>query len=194
MTFFDSIASKFGYESLPGDIATKSFYDLKAKLPGSKGDLDFSTLKGKVVLIVNTASKWQVISFYKHRGFTPQYNGLEELHKTYGDKGLVVLGFPSNEFGGQEPGSDDDIAQFCTLNHGVTFPLMKKSEVNGKNMNEVFAWLKSQKGENVGGLAGTTAIKWNFTKFLVNKEGKCVGRYGSSTKPEKLKEEIEKLL
>ncbi|KGB78115.2 glutathione peroxidase [Cryptococcus deuterogattii R265] len=185
MTFFDSIASKFGYESIPADVANKSFYDLKAKLPGNKGDLDFSTLKGKAVLIVNTASKC---------GFTPQYNGLEELYKTYGDKGLVVLGFPSNEFGGQEPGSDDDIAQFCTLNHGVTFPLMKKSEVNGKNMNEVFAWLKSQKGEHVGGVAGTTAIKWNFTKFLVDKEGKCVGRYGSSTKPEKLKEEIEKLL
>ncbi|WRT69421.1 uncharacterized protein IL334_006407 [Kwoniella shivajii] len=180
-----SFLSKLGFESIPADIAKKSFYDLKAILPGSKGELDFSTFKGKPVLIVNTASKC---------GFTYQYTGLEELYKSYNDKGLQVLGFPSNEFGGQEPGSDDDISSFCTLNHGVTFPLMKKSEVNGKNMNEVFAWLKSQKGEGVGGIAGTTSIKWNFTKFLVDKEGKVVGRYGSSTKPEKLKEEIEKLL
>ncbi|WVW86619.1 hypothetical protein I302_108672 [Kwoniella bestiolae CBS 10118] len=180
-----SLLSKLGYESISPEVAKKGFYELKATLPGSKGQLDFATLKGKVVLIVNTASKC---------GFTYQYTGLEELHKSYHDKGLEVLGFPSNEFGGQEPGSDEDISSFCTLNHGVTFPLMKKSEVNGKNMNEVFAWLKSQKGEGVGGIAGTTSIKWNFTKFLVDKEGKVVGRYGSSTKPEKLKEEIEKLL
>ncbi|WWD04081.1 hypothetical protein V865_002146 [Kwoniella europaea PYCC6329] len=180
-----SLFAKLGYESIPSEIAKKSFYELKATLPGSKGELDFATLKGKVVLIVNTASKC---------GFTYQYTGLEELYKSYHDKGLEVLGFPSNEFGSQEPGTDDDISSFCTLNHGVTFPLMKKSEVNGKNMNEVFAWLKSQKGEGVGGIAGTTSIKWNFTKFLVDKEGKVVGRYGSSTKPEKLKEEIEKLL
>ncbi|KAK8849444.1 hypothetical protein IAR55_004777 [Kwoniella newhampshirensis] len=179
------ISSKLGYETLPEDVAKKSFYDLKATLPGRDKVLDFSTLKGKVVLIVNTASKC---------GFTPQYTGLEELYKTYNERGLEVLGFPSNEFGGQEPGDDEDISSFCTLNHGVTFPLMKKSEVNGKNMNEVFAWLKSQKGENVGGIAGTTAIKWNFTKFLVDKNGKVVGRYGSTTKPEKLKEEIDKLL
>ncbi|ODN78367.1 hypothetical protein L202_04009 [Cryptococcus amylolentus CBS 6039] len=185
MSFFDSIAGKLGYETIPKEVASKSFYDLKATLPGSKGDFDFSTLKGKTVLIVNTASKC---------GFTPQYDGLEELHKTYGDRGLVVLGFPSNEFGGQEPGADEDIASFCTLNHGVTFQLMKKSEVNGKNMNEVFAWLKTQTGQGVGGLAGTTAIKWNFTKFLINKDGKVVGRFGSTTKPEALKKEIEPLL
>ncbi|WWC93084.1 uncharacterized protein L201_008049 [Kwoniella dendrophila CBS 6074] len=180
-----SLLSKLGYETIPAEIAKKSFYELKATLPGSKGQLDFSTFKGKPVLIVNTASKC---------GFTYQYTGLEELYKSYSDKGLEVLGFPSNEFGGQEPGSDEDISSFCTLNHGVTFPLMKKSEVNGKNMNEVFAWLKSQKGAGVGGVAGTTSIKWNFTKFLINKDGQVVGRYGSSTKPEKLKEEIEKLL
>ncbi|WVQ79492.1 hypothetical protein IAT38_001591 [Cryptococcus sp. DSM 104549] len=184
MAILSSITSKLGYEQIPAAIANKSFYELKANLPGKK-ELDFADFKGKAVLIVNTASKC---------GFTPQYTGLEELHKTYGEKGLVVLGFPSNEFGGQEPGDDEDISQFCTLNHGVTFPLMKKSEVNGKNMNEVFAWLKAQKGENVGGIAGTTAIKWNFTKFLVDREGHCVGRYGSSTKPEALKAEIAKVL
>ncbi|WWD20068.1 hypothetical protein CI109_104542 [Kwoniella shandongensis] len=179
------IANKLGYEAIPADVGKKSFYDLKATLPGKDKVLDFSTLKGKVVLIVNTASKC---------GFTVQYTGLEELYKSYNERGLEVLGFPSNEFGGQEPGTDEDISSFCQLNHGVTFPLMKKSEVNGKNMNEVFAWLKAQKGENVGGFAGTTAIKWNFTKFLVDKNGKVVGRYGSSTKPEKLTEDIEKLL
>ncbi|WWC73431.1 uncharacterized protein I206_107399 [Kwoniella pini CBS 10737] len=180
-----SFLSKLGYETIPAEIAEKSFYDLKATLPGSKGELDFSTFKGKPVLIVNTASKC---------GFTYQYTGLEDLYKSYHDQGLEVLGFPSNEFGSQEPGNDEDISSFCTLNHGVTFPLMKKSEVNGKNMNEVFAWLKAQKGAGVGGVAGTTSIKWNFTKFLINKEGIVVGRYGSSTKPEALKKEIEKLL
>ncbi|WVQ96415.1 hypothetical protein IAU59_003520 [Kwoniella sp. CBS 9459] len=184
MSFLTSVTSKLGYESIPASIAQKSFYELKAVLPGGK-ELDFSTFKGKPVLIVNTASKC---------GFTYQYTGLEELYKAYSTRGLEVLGFPSNEFGSQEPGTDDDIASFCQLNHGVTFPLMKKSEVNGKNMNEVFAWLKAQKGAGVEGIAGTTAIKWNFTKFLVNKDGVVVGRYGSSTKPEKLKEEIEKLL
>ncbi|ORY35018.1 glutathione peroxidase [Naematelia encephala] len=185
MTLISSLGGVLGYESIPDSVKTKSFYDLQATLPGKDKVLNFNDLKGKVVLIVNTASKC---------GFTPQYTGLEELFKSYGDQGLEVIGFPSNEFGGQEPGNDEDIAEFCTLNHGVTFPLTKKTQVNGKNMNEVFAWLKSQKGENVGGIAGTTAIKWNFTKFLIDKHGKVVGRYGSSTKPETLKAEIEKLL
>ncbi|RSH93678.1 Glutathione peroxidase 2 [Saitozyma podzolica] len=185
MAIFSSIGGVLGYETLPEGVKSKSFYDLKANLPGKDKVYDFSELKGKPVLIVNTASKC---------GFTPQYTGLEELYKTYHDRGLEVLGFPSNEFGGQEPGSDEDIASFCTLNHGVTFPLMKKTEVNGKNMNEVFAWLKSQKGEHAQGIAGTTAIKWNFTKFLVDRNGNVVGRYGSTTKPETLKAEIEKLL
>ncbi|WVR08296.1 hypothetical protein IAU60_005345 [Kwoniella sp. DSM 27419] len=184
MTWLSTVSGKLGFEQIPPAIASKSFYDLKAVLPGGK-ELDFSTLKGKAVLIVNTASKC---------GFTYQYTGLEELHQKFGDKGLTVLGFPSNEFGSQEPGTDEDIASFCQLNHGVTFPLMKKSEVNGQNMNEVFVWLKAQKGAGVEGFAGTTAIKWNFTKFLVNREGVCVGRYGSATKPEKLQEEIAKLL
>ncbi|KAI9632914.1 glutathione peroxidase [Dioszegia hungarica] len=176
-----------GFESVPAGVKERSFYDLKAALPGSKGELDFATLKGKAVLIVNTASKC---------GFTPQYTGLEELHKTYAARGLEVLGFPSNEFGGQDPGSDEEIASFCQVNHGVTFPLMKKSEVNGAHMNDVFAWLKANGKEvdGAGGIGGTTSIKWNFTKFLVNREGHVVGRYSPNTTPEQLKVEIEKLL
>ncbi|WOO77642.1 Glutathione peroxidase-like peroxiredoxin 2 [Vanrija pseudolonga] len=166
-------------ENIPDAVKGKSFYELKAVLPGKDKVLDFSTLKGKVVLIVNTASKC---------GFTPQYTGLEELYKEYHEQGLEVLGFPSNEFGGQEPGSDDDIASFCQVNHGVTFPLAKKSEVNGDNMNEVFAWLKAQPG---GGGFGSTAIKWNFSKFLVSREGKLVGRYAPTTTPAALKSAIE---
>ncbi|KAK1923834.1 glutathione peroxidase [Papiliotrema laurentii] len=176
-----STISGFLSESVDPSVNSKSFYDLKATLPGTKGEFDFANLKGKVTLIVNTASKC---------GYTYQYTGLEELHKTYGDRGLVVLGFPSNEFAGQDPGSDEQIAEFCQLNHGVTFPLMKKSEVNGKNMNDVFAWLKAHEGES----GKINPIKWNFTKFLVDKEGKVVGRFGSGVKPEELKSEIEKYL
>ncbi|WVO13672.1 hypothetical protein L204_101293 [Cryptococcus depauperatus] len=183
MSFFDSISAKLGYEGVPKDIAEKSFYDLKTELPGSKGSYDFSQLKDKVVLIVNTASKC---------GFTPQYDGLEDLYKNFGEKGLVVLGFPSNEFMSQEPGTDEEIDSFCRVNHGVTFPLMKKSKVNGRQMNEVFAWLKSQKGAS--GATGMTFIKWNFTKFLVDRQGKVVARYAPTTKPESIKPDIEKLL
>ncbi|KZT73027.1 glutathione peroxidase [Daedalea quercina L-15889] len=157
-----------------------SFYDLKAELPGGK-TYDFAELKGKVVLIVNTASKC---------GFTPQYKGLQTLWDKYKDKDFVLLGFPCNQFGGQEPGSDEKIAEFCTLNHGVTFPLMKKSDVNGDNTNEVFKWLKGQKA----GLLGMTRIKWNFEKFLVDKEGKVVGRWASTTTPDAIDAEIAKLL
>ncbi|KAL1408271.1 Glutathione peroxidase 2 [Vanrija albida] len=169
-------------EHIPEGVKSKSFYDLKAELPGKDKVLDFSTLKGKVVLIVNTASKC---------GFTPQYDGLEQLYKEYHDKGLEVLGFPTNEFGNQEPGSDDDIASFCQVNHGVTFQLAKKSEVNGSNMNEVFAWLKAQPH---GGGFGTSAIKWNFSKFLVDRNGKLVGRYAPTTTPAALKGAIEEEL
>ncbi|RSH77390.1 uncharacterized protein EHS24_003351 [Apiotrichum porosum] len=187
MGLLSGIKSAVGFEQLPEGIEGKSFYDLKATLPGKDKVLDFATLKGKVVLIVNTASKC---------GFTPQYTGLEELHTTYHERGLEVLGFPSNEFGGQEPGSDEDIASFCQVNHGVTFPLAKKSKVNGPEMNEVFAWLKAQgKAEGgAGGIGGTTAIKWNFTKFLVDKDGKLVARFGSSTTPAAIKAQIETLL
>jgi len=156
------------------------FYNLKTKLPGDK-EYDFEQLKGKVVLIVNVASKC---------GFTPQYKGLQGLHDKYNDKGLVILGFPSNQFAGQEPEDDAGIAAFCELNHGVTFPLMAKSNVNGDDSNEVYKYLKSQKA----GLLGLTRIKWNFEKFLIDKEGKVVNRWASTTTPEAIDPEIAKLL
>ncbi|KZS92573.1 glutathione peroxidase [Sistotremastrum niveocremeum HHB9708] len=156
-----------------------TFYDLKADAP--TGQYDFATLKGKVVLIVNVASQC---------GFTPQYKGLQALHDKYKDKGLVILGFPCNQFGGQEPGTDADISEFCQLNHGVTFPLMKKSDVNGDNTNPVYQYLKNEKA----GLLGLTRIKWNFEKFLVDKEGKIVNRWASTTTPEFIDGEIAKLI
>jgi len=156
------------------------FYNLKAKLPGDK-EYDFEQLKGKVVLIVNVASKC---------GFTPQYKGLQGLHDKYKDKGLVILGFPCNQFGGQEPENDSGISTFCELNHGVTFPLMAKSDVNGDNTNEVYKYIKSQKS----GLLGLTRIKWNFEKFLIDKQGKVVNRWASTTTPEAIDPEIANLL
>ncbi|KAJ3513505.1 hypothetical protein NMY22_g15018 [Coprinellus aureogranulatus] len=160
--------------------ATSGFYSLKATLPGGK-EYDFEQLKGKVVLIVNTASKC---------GFTPQYSALEKLYQKHKDKGLVILGFPCNQFGGQEPADDEGIAEFCQLNHGVTFPLMAKSDVNGDNTNEVYKWLKSQKS----GILGLTRIKWNFEKFLIDREGNVVGRWASTTTPGAIESEIQKLL
>jgi len=156
------------------------FYNLKAKLPGGK-EYDFEQLKGKVVLIVNVASKC---------GFTPQYKGLQALHDKYKDNDFVLLGFPCNQFGGQEPEDDGGIATFCELNHGVAFPLMAKSEVNGDNTNEVYQYLKAQKS----GLLGLSRIKWNFEKFLIDKEGKVVNRWASVTTPETIDAEIAKLL
>jgi len=156
------------------------FYDLKAKLPGDK-EYGFEQLKGKVVLIVNVASKC---------GFTPQYKGLQELYDKYKDKDFIILGFPCNQFGGQEPQGDTEIASFCERNHGVAFPLMAKSDVNGDNANEVYQYLKSQKS----GLLGLTRIKWNFEKFLIDKEGKVVNRWASTTTPEAIDVKIAKLL
>ncbi|KDQ15920.1 hypothetical protein BOTBODRAFT_65200 [Botryobasidium botryosum FD-172 SS1] len=160
--------------------AKSSFYSLKAPTP--TGEYEFSTLEGKVVLIVNTASKC---------GFTPQYKGLQDLHNKFKDQGLVVLGFPCNQFGGQEPGTDADIGSFCELNHGVTFPLMKKSDVNGDNTSEVFKWLKAQKK---GGILGMNRVSWNFEKFLVDQNGTLVNRYVSTTSPEKIGGDVQKLL
>jgi len=157
-----------------------TFYDLKADRPGGK-TYEFDQLKGKVVLIVNTASKC---------GFTPQYKGLQALYEKYKDQGFEILGFPCNQFGGQEPGEDEEISQFCEVNHGVTFPLMKKSDVNGDNTNEVFKYLKDQKS----GLLGLTRIKWNFEKFLIDKEGNVVNRWASTTTPDAIAPEVEKLL
>ncbi|MBH9576803.1 glutathione peroxidase [Inhella proteolytica] len=137
--------------------------------------------KGRVLLIVNTASAC---------GFTPQFGGLEQLWKDYEARGLVVLGFPSNEFGGQDPGSNDEIASFCQMNYGVSFPMMAKVEVNGGNAHPLWQWLKKEKK----GLLGTEGIKWNFTKFLIGRDGTVLERYAPTDTPEKLRADIEKAL
>ena len=142
----------------------------------SLGDYD-----GQVLLVVNTASKC---------GFTPQYEGLEALQTRYADRGFTVLGFPCNQFGNQEPGDAATIGGFCQKNYGVSFPMFAKVEVNGAGAHPLFAWLKKEKG----GLLGLSGIKWNFTKFLVDRQGGVVARYAPTTKPEALAEPIEALL
>ena len=142
---------------------------------------DLSPYAGKVLLIVNVASKC---------GFTPQYEGLEALHREYGERGFEVLGFPCNQFGGQEPGSADEIASFCSLTYDVTFPVFGKIDVNGSDAAPLYRWLKKQ----APGLFGTEGIKWNFTKFLIDREGQVVERYAPQTKPEDIAGDIEKLL
>ncbi|WP_134740598.1 glutathione peroxidase [Nocardioides sp. 503] len=143
-------------------------------------DVDLADYAGQVVLVVNTASQC---------GFTPQYQGLQRLHDEYGGQGFTVLGFPCDQFGHQEPGEDAEIAGFCERNFGVTFPLFSKVDVNGADAHPVFEWLRSEKG----GLLGKK-IKWNFTKFLIGKDGKVVGRYSPTTAPEKISGDIEKAL
>jgi glutathione peroxidase len=143
--------------------------------------VDLAQYRGHVLLIVNTASRC---------GFTPQYKGLQELHQRYKDRGLVVLGFPCDQFGHQEPGSDDEIHRFCEANFGITFPLFQKIDVNGANAAPVFKHLKKA----AKGAMGTQGIKWNFTKFLVSRDGSRVSRFGSATKPEELVREIEEQL
>lgn len=143
-------------------------------------EFSFNTLEGKVVLIVNTASKC---------GFTPQYSALEELYQTYKDRGFVVIGFPCDQFGHQEPGSDEEIATFCTVNHGVTFPLMGKIKVNGKETHPLYAWLKNAAPGSLG-----NSIKWNFTKFLVSKDGSTVKRFAPKDTPDMLVPYIEEVL
>ncbi|VXC94602.1 glutathione peroxidase [Sphingomonas sp. AX6] len=144
-------------------------------------DAPLSDYAGQVLLIVNTASKC---------GFTPQYNGLEELHRRFGNRGFEVLAFPCNQFGAQEPGDAAEIANFCSLTYDVSFPVFAKVDVNGDNAAPIFQHLKkAQKG-----VLGTEAIKWNFTKFLVNRDGEVVERYAPTTKPEDLVEDIEALL
>lgn len=140
-----------------------------------------SQYRGKVLLIVNTASQC---------GFTPQYKGLEALHRDYKDRGFEVLGFPCNQFGAQEPGNADEIGAFCEKNFGVTFPLFAKVDVNGEAAHPLFKYLKHQ----APGLLGTEGIKWNFTKFLVGKDGKVLKRYAPATKPEEITSDIEKSL
>jgi glutathione peroxidase len=156
-----------------------SLFDLSARANDGK-DFPFKPYEGKVMLVVNTASKC---------GFTPQYKGLEELYEKYGNKGLVVLGFPCDQFAHQEPGDDAEIASFCRSNFGVTFPLMSKVEVNGENTHPVFAFLKARAPGKDG-----EAIKWNFTKFLVAKDGRTVTRFPSTTEPEEIVKDIETAL
>lgn len=143
--------------------------------------VDLSAYADKVLLIVNTASKC---------GFTPQYKGLEALHRDYADRGFEVLGFPCNQFGAQEPGDAAEIAEFCTVNYDVTFPVFAKVDVNGSSADPLFERLRS----DAPGLMGTTSIKWNFTKFLVDRAGKTVRRYAPNDTPESLRADIEKLL
>ncbi len=143
--------------------------------------LKLAEKKGKVLLVVNTASKC---------GFTPQYDGLEKVYQQFKDRGFEVLGFPCNQFGAQEPGTADEIQEFCKLNFGVTFPLMAKVDVNGPDASPLYDWMKGE----AKGLMGSTSIKWNFTKFLIDREGKVVRRYAPTDKPERIAKDIEKLL
>jgi glutathione peroxidase len=157
-----------------------SVYDFSAKtIRGEEQSL--ADYRGKVLLIVNTASKC---------GFTPQYKELQELYEQYRDRGFAVLGFPCNQFGHQEPGTEEEIEEFCQVNYGVTFPMFAKVDVNGENAHPLFQYLK----EKAPGVFGTKAIKWNFTKFLVDRNGNVVARFASQTRPSELKSEIEKLL
>jgi glutathione peroxidase len=155
-------------------------YDFDAlQIDGKK--IALKHFNGQVMLIVNTASAC---------GFTPQFAGLEELHKQYGDKGLAVLGFPCNQFGAQDSGSDAEIAGFCQLNYGVTFPMMAKIEVNGSGAHPLYQWLSKE----APGLLGSKAIKWNFTKFLVGKDGVVLKRYAPTDTPQSLSKDIENAL
>lgn len=156
-----------------------TIYDFNAER--MDGDLQpFADFEGQVLLIVNTASKC---------GFTPQFEGLEALHQQYKDQGLVVVGFPCNQFGSQDPGSNEEIGAFCQKNYGVSFPMMAKVDVNGKEAHPIFNWLKAQKGGVL-----TDGIKWNFTKFLIGHDGQVLDRYAPTTKPDAIKGDIEKAL
>lgn len=157
----------------------QNFYEFKANSLQGK-EVSMEDYNGKVVVVVNTASKC---------GFTPQYEGLEKLYKDYKDKGLVILGFPCNQFGNQEPGSEKDIAEGCVLNYGVSFPMFSKIHVNGEHTHPVFSYLKNE-------LKGTLGnnVKWNFTKFVIDRNGKPVKRFAPITKPENMKDTIEQLL
>ena len=157
-----------------------TIYDFEALQINGKS-VPLNQFKGKAMLIVNTASAC---------GFTPQFAGLEELHKTYGKKGLVVLGFPCNQFGAQDSGSNDEIAEFCQLNYGVSFPMMAKIDVNGANAAPLYQWLSAE----APGLLGSKAIKWNFTKFLVGKDGTVIKRYAPQDAPASMAKDIEAAL
>ena len=189
------------YNGNASDMNT--IYDFTA-LSNKGKEVNFADYKGKVLLIVNTASKC---------GFTPQYDGLEALYKKYKDQGLVIIGFPCDQFGHQEPGTDEQIEEFCRLNHGVTFPLMSKIEVNGEGAHPIYQWLKSKAGfagfnpehkltkildemftKADPNYASKTDIKWNFTKFLISREGNVISRFEPTTEPKEMEESIEKEL
>lgn len=157
----------------------KTIYDFTAKSNKGK-EVDLSQFKGQVLLIVNTASKC---------GFTPQYKGLEDLYKKYKDQGLAIIGFPCDQFGHQEPGNNEEIASFCEMNYGVTFPIMEKIEVNGEQASPIFKYLKIK----AGGLFGSR-IKWNFTKFLISKDGQVIKRFSPIKNPKSLEKLIERML
>lgn len=157
-----------------------SIYDFECKL--NNGEMkSLAEYKNEVLLVVNTASKC---------GFTPQYEGLEALYKTYHDQGFNVLGFPCNQFSGQEPGDDSEIASFCSLNFGVTFPLFSKIDVNGDNADPLYVYLKEQ----AKGILGTQSIKWNFTKFLISRDGTVLKRFGSKDKPQAIEKALKTVL
>ena len=179
----------------------EKIYDFKA-LNNKSAEVDFSQYEGKVLMIVNTASKC---------GFTPQYDGLEALYQKYKDQGLVIIGFPCDQFAHQEPGSDEEIAEFCRLNHGVTFPLMKKVDVNGKEAHPIFEYLKSQAPtEEYKGFKAKAShtlfksisksvekegdIMWNFTKFLVSRDGSVVKRFAPTTEPAEFEKDIQEMI
>ena len=157
-----------------------SVYDFSAKTLDGQ-DVSLADYRGQVLLIVNTASKC---------GFTPQYEGLEGLYQAYKDKGFTVLAFPCNQFGAQEPGNAEEIASFCSLTYDVTFPVLGKIDVNGPQAHPLYAYLKHEQK----GVLGTEGIKWNFTKFLISRDGKVIERFAPTTKPEDLKLAVEALL
>ncbi|MDR3453729.1 MAG: glutathione peroxidase [Rhodoferax sp.] len=157
-----------------------TIYDFEAQQMDGKR-VPLKNFAGKALLIVNTASAC---------GFTPQFAGLEQLHETYGSRGLVVLGFPCNQFGSQDPGSNDEIASFCQLNYGVSFPMMAKIDVNGTKADPLYQWLTAE----APGLLGLKAIKWNFTKFLIGKDGHVIKRYAPTDTPKSLTKDIEAAL
>lgn len=161
-------------------MAQTSVYDFSARdIKGQETSLE--EYRGKVLLIVNTASKC---------GFTPQLEGLQSLYSELGERGLEVLGFPCNQFLNQDPGNDDDISQFCSLNYGVDFPMFSKIEVNGSGTHPLYQFLKKE----AKGLMGSEKVKWNFTKFLVGRDGQVIRRYPPTAKPEDIRRDIEKLL
>ncbi|TPX45477.1 hypothetical protein SeMB42_g03982 [Synchytrium endobioticum] len=174
-----SSASGFQARRTKMTADSSSFYDLNAATLTGK-PYPFDQLKGKTVLIVNTASAC---------GFTPQYAGLQTLYERLHDKGFVILGFPCNQFGSQESASEQDIGVFCQRNYGVTFPMMSKVDVNGPNTHEVYQWLKARKSQ-----LGLQAVKWNFEKFLVNKDGQVVQRFSSLATPEEIAKHVEQIL